>query len=122
MELNNIISSLHNAAAQLASGSYPQFTGARPVSIRKAICVTLKRAEPGNRHSENFTFTITLRSAEREELIDDICILKKSLAGNLEENLVGEIPAQDFIIEGVKGASRWVWESRFDITVSIPVM
>lgn len=99
----------------LTNQSYSIFSGPLPLSSKKGISLTLKNADLGSWPSSCLVFTMTLRSNDRDELLDHATTLRKVFNHTLPEGVITEVPEQDFFIEGVKGAFKWSWESSFDL-------
>lgn len=106
---------IKNHLRMLAGQSYNIFSGPMPLGAKSGLSLTLKSADIGNSVSNCMAFTITLRSGDRDALIDNATTLRNTFNHSLPEGVICEVPEQDFFVEGVKGAFRWVWESSFDI-------
>ena len=118
MTVKEIGQHISNAASGITGTTYPEFTGHLPLSVKKGICYTIKSAVLGNTFGMGAAFSITLRSEKHDELIEHASALRKNIAGKFPDTITAEIPEQDFSVEGVKGAFRWIWETSFDIIIT----
>ena len=117
MTLNQTEELLKSAAAEAAGEELTVFSGCMPLGARRAALVTIKSANCGNDDSDEFIFTITLRSPDRKTLLRDAENVRRSLAEIIHGNLILELLPQDLITEGVKGEFLWTWQTSFDIRI-----
>lgn len=118
MTIKEIEQNIRTAVEKVIGNSYPEFSGYLPLSVKNGLCLSLKNAVLGNSFGVGAVFSVTLRSEKRDTLLEHAALLRNSITGAFPEGFVAEIPEQDFFIEGVKGAFRWIWESSFEIVIT----